>query len=134
MRERDEAAGEELEPAEHAVDGLGARFRTIQISTVISAAASTNPAIGASSDGTSTLSFSPVQLTTLKPLVAATEDPMIPPISAWLELDRRPRYHVIRFHVIAPTSPASTTLSVIAAGSTMPVAIVAATAKSRTPR
>ena len=56
---------------------------------------------------------------------------MIPPISAWLELDGRPRYHVIRFQVIAPTSPASTTLSVIASGSTMPVAIVAATATKK---
>ena len=77
------------------------------------------------------MSFSPVQLTTPKPPVAATEDPMIPPISAWLELDGRPRYHVIRFQVIAPTSPARTTLSVIASGSTMPVAIVAATAKKK---
>jgi hypothetical protein len=38
---------------------------------------------------------------------------------------------VIRFQVIAPTSPASTTLSVITFGSTMPVAIVAATAKKK---
>ena len=48
-------------------------------------------------------------------------------MSAWLELDGRPRNHVIRFHVIAPTRPARTTLSVIASGLTMPFAIVAAT-------
>ncbi len=51
----------------------------------------------------------------------------MPPMSAWLELDGSPQNHVIRFHVIAPTSPARTTLSVIASGLTMPLAIVAAT-------
>ena len=35
---------------------------------------------------------------------------------------------MIRFHVIAPTSPARMTLSVITSGFTMPFAIVAATA------
>ena len=79
----------------------------------------------------STFSFKPSHSTTAKLPVAATEEPMIPPISAWLELDGRPRYQVIRFHVIAPTSPASTTSSVIASGSTMPVATVAATAKKK---
>ena len=54
-------------------------------------------------------------------------EPIMPPISAWLELEGRPRYHVIRFHVIAPTRPARTTFSVIVAGSTIPFAIVAAT-------
>ena len=51
----------------------------------------------------------------------------MPPISAWLELDGSPMNHVTRFHVIAPTSPARTTLSVIASGLTIPFAIVAAT-------
>ena len=51
----------------------------------------------------------------------------MPPISAWLELDGRPRYHVMRFQVIAPTRPASRMLSVIASGLTMPLATVAAT-------
>ena len=54
-------------------------------------------------------------------------EPMTPPISAWLELDGRPRYHVIRFQVIAPTRPARRMLSVIASGSTIPFATVAAT-------
>ena len=58
---------------------------------------------------------------------AATAEPMIPPMSAWLELDGRPKSQVTRFHVMAPTSPASTTLRSIASWSTMPVAIVAAT-------
>ena len=52
---------------------------------------------------------------------------MTPPISAWLELDGSPRNQVIRFQVIAPTRPARMMLSVIAAGSTIPFAIVAAT-------
>jgi hypothetical protein len=46
---------------------------------------------------------------------------------AWLELVGRPRYQVIRFHVIAPTIPASTTSSVITLASTTPLATVAAT-------
>src|SRR6185312_12761990 len=32
-----------------------------------------------------------------------------PPISAWELDDGRPHHHVIRFHTIAPTSPAITT-------------------------
>ena len=55
------------------------------------------------------------------------EEPSTPPMRAWLELDGRPRYQVTRFHVIAPTRPAMTTSSVIASGSTIPDAIVAAT-------
>src|SRR4029453_2264539 len=38
------------------------------------------------------------------------------------------KYHVIRFQVIAPTSPARITFNVMTCGSTMPLAIVAATA------
>ena len=41
---------------------------------------------------------------------------MMPPISAWLELDGSPKNHVIRFQVIAPVSPASTMSSVTAVG------------------
>ena len=51
----------------------------------------------------------------------------MPPISAWLELEGSAMYHVIRFQVIAPTSPASTTSSVMTSGLTIPVATVAAT-------
>jgi hypothetical protein len=47
---------------------------------------------------------------------------------AWLELEGSPAYHVTRFQIIAPTSPASTIFSVIASGSTIPLATVAATA------
>src|SRR3954453_9486638 len=52
---------------------------------------------------------------------------MMPPMRAWLELEGRPRYQVIKFQVIAPTSPARTIFSVIASGSTIPLATVAAT-------
>ena len=51
----------------------------------------------------------------------------MPPMSAWLELEGRPKNQVMRFHVIAPTRPARTTLSVITSALTIPVATVAAT-------
>jgi hypothetical protein len=64
-------------------------------------------------------------------LLATTVAPMTPPISAWLELDGIVKYQVIRFHVIAPISAASTSarpsLPASTFGSTMPLAIVAAT-------
>ena len=84
------------------------------------------PRNGATSDGMRTLSLIPLQFTTSHP-EAKIADPIIPPINAWLELDGRPKNHVTRFQVIAPTSPASTMLSVIASWSTIPVAMVAAT-------
>ena len=84
------------------------------------------PRNGATSEGISTLSLRPSQFTTPQP-DANTAEPSIPPISAWLELDGRPKNHVTRFHVIAPTRPASTMSSVIASWSTIPVAMVAAT-------
>ena len=74
-----------------------------------------------------TLSQMPFQLITSSP-DAAIAEPATPPMRAWLELDGSPRNQVIRFHVIAPTSPARMTLSVIASGLTIPFAIVAATA------
>src|SRR5215218_1268622 len=49
-------------------------------------------------------------------------------MSAWEEDDGRPKYQVARFQAIAPTSPANTIAGVIRSASTMPVAIVAATA------
>ncbi len=79
------------------------------------------------SDGISTLSLIPPQFTTPQP-EAAIAEPIIPPISAWLELEGSPMSHVMRFQVIAPTRPAMTISSVIASWSMMPFAIVAATA------
>ena len=106
----------------------GARFRMIQSTRIISAAASSAPITGASNDGMSTLSHSPCHWTTPRPS-AATAEPTMPPMSAWLELDGSPTYQVMRFQVIAPTRPARTMSSVMASWSTIPFAIVAATAK-----
>jgi len=92
----------------------------------ISTAAIATPRNGASSDGISTFSLIPAHLTTSKPFAALAE-PTMPPIRAWLELEGRPRYQVIRFQVIAPTSPARTMSSVMTPWSTIPLAIVAAT-------
>jgi hypothetical protein len=106
----------------------------IQITAIMSAAASRAPATGATSDGISTFSLNPPHLTTPKPC-AATADPAIPPIKAWLELEGRPRYQVIRFQVIAPTRPARTISSVMISWSTIPFAIVAATSnETKAPR
>ena len=56
--------------------------------------------------------------------------PTIPPIRAWDELDGSPKYHVIRFQAIAPTSPPNTASRPIEFGciSTTSCATVAATA------
>jgi hypothetical protein len=111
----------------------GARRRTIHMSATISAAAPAIPKSGAASEGMATFSTRPSHCTTSNPLAAIAE-PVMPPISAWLELEGRPRYHVIRFHVIAPTSPPSTTSSVMTPGTTMPFATVAATSnKTKAP-
>ncbi len=106
----------------------GARLRTTHMTASMSAAAPTIPKSGARSDGIATFSTSPFHCTTPNP-PAAMAEPTTPPMSAWLELDGRPRYHVIRFHVIAPTRPARTTSSVTTPGSTMSLATVAATSK-----
>src|SRR5215210_5408605 len=55
--------------------------------------------------------------------------PTIPPISACDELDGSPKYQVVRFQAIAPTSPANTISSVIASGFTTSFATVAATSR-----
>ena len=86
------------------------------------------PANGAISDGFSTFCQMPAHSTTLQPCAMIAE-PMTPPISAWLELEGNPRYHVTRFQVIAPTRPARRMSRVITSGSTIPLAMVAATLK-----
>ena len=53
--------------------------------------------------------------------------PTMPPMSACDELDGSPKYHVIRFQAIAPTSPPNTTSNVIESGLTTSLATVAAT-------
>ena len=53
--------------------------------------------------------------------------PTIPPMSAWDELEGRPKYQVTRFQAIAPTRPANTTRRLISSGLTTSLATVAAT-------
>src|SRR3954454_9659947 len=77
-----------------------------------------------------TLPSRPSQLIASVPC-AASIDPTTPPMSACEELEGRPAHQVTRFHTIAPTSPAKTTVSVISPASTMPLAIVAATWSDR---
>ena len=78
----------------------------------------------------STFSTMPATSMAADPL-ATSVAPTTPPIRACDELDGSPRYQVTRFQVIAPISPAKTMLSVIALGSTTPLAIVVATASER---
>src|SRR5919202_1060838 len=86
----------------------------------------TNASVGATSAGTTTLPSRPSPMTALDPC-AANAEPTTPPISACEELDGRPKYQVMRFQLIAPISPAKTTVVVIESDSTMPLPTVAAT-------
>ena len=58
----------------------------------------------------------------------ATAAPAYPPMSACDELVGRPKYHVIRSHRIAPTSPPKITAKVTTWRSIMPEPTVVATA------
>src|SRR3954471_13392299 len=84
--------------------------------------------IGATTAGTAPFSTNPLHCTWPP---AASVAPTIPPIRACDEDEGRPNHQVVRFHAIAPTSPANTVSSVTDADSTIPVAIVAATASDR---
>src|SRR3954469_16246996 len=85
---------------------------------------------GATSAGMITLPRTPSHSTSPVPW-AASVAPTTPPMSACDELDGRPAYQVTMFHTIAPTSPAKITGRVMPAGSTMPLAMVAATCSER---
>src|SRR6185437_7213991 len=76
--------------------------------------------------GTITLSRIPVAWIAPAP-AAAQAAPTRPPISACDELEGRPSDQVTRFHAIAPSSAANTTLVVVAEADTIPLAIVVAT-------
>jgi hypothetical protein len=70
---------------------------------------STNPRLKATTGDTSigmTTFSSTVSQETLTP--AARAAPTRPPMSAWEEEDGRPKYQVMRFQVMAPSSPAIT--------------------------
>src|SRR3954467_5091375 len=89
-------------------------------------AAATTASSGATAAGTSTFSTIPSTFTTSGPS-ATRAAPISPPISARDEDDGRPAHPVARFHAIAPTRPANTTVVVTAPASTMPEPTVAAT-------
>src|SRR5215475_12507465 len=86
--------------------------------------------IGAAMAGAMTLLTRPDHCTALEPCIAQVA-PTMPPIRACDELDGSPAYHVMTFHRIAPIKAANTTCSVITVESTMPFAIVVATAIER---
>src|SRR5919109_1678476 len=93
---------------------------------MIASAATANARTGATAAGTSTFSTIPSPSITSAPL-ETNAAPTSPPISACDELDGSPSHHVARFHAIAPTSPANTTVVVTAPASTIPEPTVAAT-------
>src|SRR4051794_6543846 len=86
----------------------GLRRRNTHMIVSINANAITKPTTGDTTIGTRTLSLMAAQSTKLPDARAA---PTRPPIKAWEDDDGRPKYHVVRFQLIAPTSPASTTTS-----------------------
>src|SRR3954452_19396721 len=92
--------------------------------------AAVNASTGAMIAGTITFSISPSPMTPLEPTAANVEPPH-PPISACDDDEGSPKYQVSRFQAIAPIRPEKTIGSVITPGSTMPLAIVAATASDR---
>ncbi len=109
------------------VTGPGRSRPTIRYSSRIASPATTKARIGATTAGTITLPRIPSSKDTALGPSATSTAPTIPPIRAWEELDGRPKYQVVRFQAIAPTRPANTAKSPIAAGSTTSFAIVAAT-------
>ena len=105
VREGDEAAGDELQPSEDAVHDPGVAPADDPQEREHDRRREGDPEERRErATGSSTLSTSPCHWTTSRP-AAAIAEPTTPPMSAWLELDGRPRYQVIRFHVIAPTRP-----------------------------
>src|SRR5579862_4660645 len=81
---------------------------------------------GESTAGLITLLTSACHLTPELP-TAASSAPTTPPISACDELEGSPKYHVMRFHTMAPASPAKAIVSVTLPAETIPPATVAAT-------
>src|SRR5829696_151856 len=88
--------------------------------------ATANASSGAISAGTSTFEASPSPMIASGPL-ATNIAPTTPPTSACELLDGSPKYHVMMFQTIAPTSPAKTIVVVTTSWSTMSFAIVPAT-------
>ena len=80
----------------------GFRLRKIHMIASITRNAAMKPKIGDSTIGIRTLSTIVVQCTTAPATSAA---PTRPPMRAWEDDEGRPKYQVIRFHVIAPSEP-----------------------------
>ena len=85
--------------------------------------------MGATIAGTITLPMMPSSKNTASGPSATKTAPTIPPISACEELEGSPKYQVIRFQAIAPTSPPKTASRPIefACTDTTSLATVAAT-------
>src|SRR5947209_17696532 len=105
-------------------DGL--RRRNVHSSASISRKPSANPTSGDTTIGTTTLWSTPFHFT---PPLEAMAAPISPPINACDDEDGSPKYHVIRFQAIAPTTAAKTTVSPswFVGTSMMPLPTVAAT-------
>jgi len=88
--------------------------------------ASVNPTIGETTIGMTTFSMITSQWTVV---AEARPAPVSPPIRACDDDDGRPFHHVMRFHVIAPMSPAKTTTmpATPSGGVMMPLPMVVAT-------
>ena len=84
------------------------------------------PMTGDVTIGMMTLSRTPCHSTALVP-TATRVAPTRPPKSACDELDGRPKYQVIRFQTMAPTSAARMTVCESSGSSTMPLPTVSAT-------
>src|SRR6187200_2363628 len=86
----------------------GERRRKIHMIESITTNAIAKPTSGEATIGMRTFSLMVAQWTSAPPAIAA---PTIPPINACEEDEGRPKYHVVRFQVIAPTNPARTITS-----------------------
>ncbi len=84
------------------------RLRKIHRIASITTNASAKPTSGEITIGITTLSTMVDQCTVVP---AASAAPTSPPIRAWDDDDGRPKYQVVRFQMIAPSSPARTTTS-----------------------
>src|SRR3954469_4289609 len=94
----------------------------------IASPAAASASTGATRAGTATFSTRPDQITWPP---EASVAPTIPPISACEDDDGSPSHQVVRFQTIAPIRPANTVSRVTDPASTIPLAIVAATASDR---
>src|SRR5205085_5881758 len=120
------AAERTCAPRKVRLSGPGAQARKSQYSASITRKPTTSPVRGEPRPGSTTLATMPLPWTKAGPW-ATSMAPIRPPMSACVEELGKPRRHVIRFHTMAPTRAAPTTVSVTACVCTMPLPTVAAT-------